>query len=89
VPPLLRAPLTRDHRAVISGLTLTGRLLVRVQEHAFQGPDVVRCLEHLLRQIQGKVLVLWEGAAIHRCQAVQDFLAAGAAQRLQLEHVPG
>jgi hypothetical protein len=42
VPPLLRAPLTRDHRSVISGLTLTGRLLVQLQERAFKGPDVVR-----------------------------------------------
>jgi len=89
VPPLLRAPLTRDHLSVISGLTLSGRLLVQVQEQAFKGPDVVRFLAHLLRQIRGKLLVLWDGAAIHRCQPVKDFLAAGAAYRLRLEHFPG
>lgn len=86
--PLLRVPLTRDHLSVISGLTLTGRLMVQVQERAFKGPDVVRFLAHLLRQIRGKLLVIWDGAPIHRGQAVKDFLAAGAAQRLQLEHFP-
>lgn len=88
-PPLLRVPLTRDHLSVISGLTLSGRLLVQVQERAFKGPDVVRFLAHLLRQLPGKLLVIWDGAPIHRCQAVTDFLAAGAAQRLKLEHFPG
>jgi hypothetical protein len=33
-------------------------------------------------------LVIWDGAPIHRCQAVKDFLAAGAAQRLHLEQQP-
>jgi transposase len=49
----------------------------------------VRFLEHLLRQIPGKLLVIWDGAPIHRAQVVQDFLAAGAAERLQLEVLPG
>jgi len=86
--PLLRVPLTRDHLSVISGLTLTGRLLVQVQERAFNSSDVVRFLVHLLRHVPGKLLVVWDGASIHRGQAVKDFLAAGAAQRLQLEQFP-
>jgi transposase len=89
VPPLLRVPLTRDHLSAISGITLSGRLLLLVQERAFNGLDVVRFLEHLLRQVPGKLLVVWDGAPIHRCQAVKDFLAAGAAQRLHVHHFPG
>jgi transposase len=87
--PILRAPLTRDHWSVIGGLTAEGRLLLQMQEQAFRGPAVVRFLQHLLRQIPGKLLVLWDGAPIHRAQVVQDFLAAGAAERLQLEPLPG
>ncbi len=89
MPPLLRVPLTRDHLSAISGITLTGRVLFQVQERAFNGFDVVRFLEHLLRQVPGKLLVVWDGAPIHRCQAVKDFLAAGAAQRLHLARFPG
>lgn len=87
--PILRAPLTRDHWSVIGGLTAAGRLLLQLQEHAFRGPAVVRFLQHLLRQLPGKLLVIWDGAPIHRAQAVQDFLAQGAADRLQLEQLPG
>ena len=89
VPPLLRVPLTRDHLSAISGITLTGRLLFQVQERAFTGFDIVRFLQHLLRQVPGKLLVVWDGAPIHRCQAVKDFLAAGAGHRLHLAHFPG
>jgi transposase len=38
--------------------------------------------------VPGKVLVLWDGAPIHRGQPVKAFLAAGAAQRLHLERLP-
>jgi len=87
--PLLHAPLTRDHLSVISGLSEDGRLLLAVQERPFRGPDVVRFLQHLLRQVPGPLLVIWDGAPIHRAQVVQDFLAAGAAARLHLEQLPG
>ena len=87
--PILRAPLTRDHWSVIGALTAEGRLLRQLQPQAFRGPAVVRFLQHLLRQLPGKLLVLWDGASIHRGHVVADFLAAGAAQRLQLEVLPG
>jgi len=37
----------------------------------------------------GKLLVIWDGASIHRGQPIKDFLAAGAAHRLRLEVLPG
>ena len=46
-------------------------------------------LKHLMRQIPGKLLVIWDGSPIHRGGAVEDFLASGAARRLQLERLPG
>jgi transposase len=87
--PILDALLTRDHLSAISGLTMDGRLLLQVREHAFRGPAVVEFLRHLLRQIPGLLLVIWDGAPIHRAQSVKDFLARGAAARLQLEQLPG
>jgi transposase len=87
--PIVRVPLTNDHLSVISAVTLDGRLLLRVQERAIRGPDVVRFLQHLLRHLPGKLLVLWDGAPIHRGQAVKDFLAAGGARRIRLEQLPG
>jgi transposase len=87
--PVLRAPLSRDHWSVIGGLTDTGRLLLQMQASAFRGPTIVRFLQHLLRHIPGNLLVIWDGAPIHRAQVVQAFLAQGAAARLHLEVLPG
>lgn len=86
--PVLRAPLIRDHLSVIGGVTADGRLFTHIQDAAFTGETVVAFLRQLLRQIPGKVVVVWDGAAIHRCQEVKDFLATGAARRLQLERLP-
>ena len=86
--PVLHAPLTRDHLSVISGITPAGRLLLQTRDRSLRGPDVVRFLQHLLRHISGQLLVIWDGAPIHRAQVVKDFLAAGGAARLHLEPLP-
>jgi len=82
-------PLTRDHLSAISALTPQGRVFLHVQEHAFSSAEVVAFLRQLLRQVRGKVLVVWDGALIHRSQVIKDFLASGAAWRIQLERLPG
>jgi transposase len=87
--PVLHVPLTRDHLAAIGGLTPDGRLFLQTQDHAYRSPDVVRFLRVLLRKIRGKLLVIWDGAPIHRGQPIKDFLARGAAKRLHLEQLPG
>jgi hypothetical protein len=86
--PVLRAPLTHDHRSVISAITPQGRLFVHIQDRSIRGPDVVAFLRQLLRQIAGKRLVIWDGAPIHRAHAVRDVLAASAATRLHLVQLP-
>ena len=87
--PILSVPLTRDHLAVISGITAHGQLLLRLQGSAFHGADVVRFLNHLLCHLSGKLLIIWDGAPIHRDKSVKAFLAAGGAERLFLEQLPG
>lgn len=86
--PILHENLTRDHLSAMSGITLEGKLYMIEQERAFKGEDVVRFLKHLLHQIEGKLLVIWDGSPIHRGGALKDFLASGAARRVQLEQLP-
>ena len=86
--PIIRAPCNYDHLSVISGITPAGKLLLQVYEHAIRGEQVVAFLEHLLRHQAGKLLVIWDGARIHRCQAVKQFLADGGAERIWLERLP-
>ena len=89
--PVLREHLSRDHLSAMSAITLEGKLYMIEQERAFKGEDVVRFLKHLMRQIEGKKLLpsIWDGSPIHRSRAVKDFLASGAAWRIQLEQLPG
>lgn len=87
--PVLTHKLTRDHLSVISAITAEGKLYMQVQEKAFTSADCIRFLGHLQRQIKGKLLVIWDGAPIHRSKAIKQYLADGAAERLALEPLPG
>ncbi len=87
--PILRVPLTHDHLAAISGITLDGRLYMQTRKDAFNAQGVVGFLRVLLRKIRGKVLVIWDGSPIHKGQPIKDFLTRGAAKRLHLERLPG
>lgn len=62
--------------------------MTQTKEGAFKSPDVVKFLKHLLRQIPGKLTVIWDGASIHRSKEIKAFLKEGAASRLWLEKLP-
>jgi transposase len=87
--PILGEHLSRDHLSAMSGITLEGKLYMLEQDRSFKGEDVVRFLKHLMHQIPGKLLIVWDGSPIHRSRAVKDFLASGASLRVQLEQLPG
>jgi hypothetical protein len=86
--PILKENLTRDHLSAMSGITLDGKLYMLEQERAFKGEDVVRFLKHLLRQIPGKLLLIWDGSPIHHGRAVKDCLGSGAAGRCNWSSFP-
>lgn len=87
--PILRAWWTRDHLSAISALSPEGKLYFHGQDHAIHSDDVVAFLEqHLRREVPGSMVVIWDGAPLHRSHTIQEFLANGAAQRLQLERLP-
>jgi transposase len=86
--PILREWWTRDHLSAISALSPEGKLYFHCQDHAINSDDVVAFLEHLLREVPGSMVVIWDGAPIHRSRTVQAFLVNGAAQRLHLERLP-
>jgi transposase len=87
--PLLRVKLTRDHLSAISGITLDGRLFLQVRPASYDAHAVVGFLRVLLRKISGKIVLIWDGAPIHRAHEIKDFLKRGAAKRLHLEQLPG
>jgi transposase len=86
--PILRAWCTREHLSAISAISPEGKLYFHSQEGAINSADVVAFLEYLLREVSGRMVLIWDGAPIHRSHLIQEFLANGAAQRLHLERLP-
>jgi len=86
--PVVKVKLTRDHLSAMGAITPEGKIIMQTQDHSYKGPDVVRFLQLLTRELPGKLLVIWDGAPIHRCQAVKDYLAKGGAKRIHLERLP-
>lgn len=86
--PTLKVKLTRDHLSAMGGITPEGKIIMQTQDHSYKGPDVVRFLQLLTREIPGKLLVIWDGAPIHHGKAVKAFLTKGGARRIHLERLP-
>ena len=86
--PILREWWTRDHLSAISAISPEGKVYVHSQESALNSADVVAFLEHLLREVPGRMVIIWDGAPIHRSQVIQEFLANGTAQRIHVERLP-
>ena len=61
---------------------------MQVRQESYDSAAVVGFLRVLLRKIPGKILVIWDGAPIHRGHEIKAFLKAGAAKRLHLEQLP-
>ena len=59
---------------------MEGRVLMKILDRAFTGADCVDFLKHLLRQVKGNVIVIWDGASIHRGKAVKEFLRSEPAR---------
>jgi transposase len=86
--PVLRATTRREHLSVASAISTDGRLVSMARATAFNGEGVVGFLRHLLGQIEGKIVLIWDRAKIHHCEAVKQFLRSGAAKRLRLLRLP-
>ena len=86
--PMRREWWTRDHLSAISAISPEGKVYFHSQESALNAADVVACLEHLLREVPGRMVIIGDGAPMHRRQVIQDFLGNGTAQRIHVERLP-
>jgi transposase len=86
--PVLREWWTRDHLSAMSAISPEGKVYFHSQESALHAADVVAFLKHLLREVPGRMVIIWDGSPIHRSHVIQECLANGAAQRMHLERLP-
>ncbi|MDP6716029.1 MAG: hypothetical protein QF368_15605 [SAR202 cluster bacterium] len=83
--PAIKEYLTRDPLSAKSQVTADGKKSMMVQPKAFRSAHVAKFQKHLLRQIGGKLLVIWDGSPIHRSNVIKDCLASGAMDRISLD----
>jgi len=86
--PILHEWWSRDHLSAIAAVSPEGKLYFHSQDHAIDSADVVAFLEHLRREVCGRMVIIWDGAPIHRSHLIKKFRAHDAAQRLHLERLP-
>ena len=86
--PILREWWTRDHLSAISAISPEGKLYFHCQDYPLNSEAVVTFLEHLLREVPGRLVIIWDGSPIHRSQTIKEFLTNGAARRIHLERLP-
>ena len=72
--------------SIIGGLALW-RFYFQMHKGSIKGPQVVEFLKHLQRHLPGKILILWDGAPIHRCLLVKNYVAS-TRRRIVLERLP-
>jgi len=80
-----------DRISAISGISVSPRrfhctLYCQLFEDNIQGEEAAHFLRHLLRQIPGHVIVLWDNGQIHRGDPIQEFLLR--TRRLHLVSFP-
>lgn len=87
-PPALSGPVRREHLSVIGGLTLAGKLYVQVHPTSIGAEGAVKFVRHLLMNIRGPMLLLWDSARIHKGRELEEFRRLDTIGRLKIEHFP-
>jgi transposase len=72
----------------MSGVRIEGHLVTRTRARAMTGFDSISFLQHLHGYFGCKLLVIWDGAPIHRSKEVKEFLADGWTRQIHLERFP-
>ena len=86
--PVLREQAGRDHLSLIAAIAPNGRIYVAGQDQSFTGEDIVWFLGQLCGRYRKRdLLIIWDGAAIHRSEAVKNLLSERPG-RVHLERLP-
>ena len=73
--PLLQESFNWKSLSIVGGITLQ-RFYFQMHKGSIKGPQVVEFIQHLQRHLKARLLIIWDGAAIHRSKLVSDFLVA-------------
>jgi transposase len=68
---------TSDRRALSTAvaLTLSGRIYKRHFDGSIKSEQIIEALQHLQRQVPGKLILIWDRARIHIRKKVRTYLS--------------
>lgn len=84
--PVLHETFNWKSLSLIGGLALW-RFYFQIHKGSIKSLQVIEFLRHLQRHLPGKILILWDGAPIHRSLLVKNYIAS-TRRRLVLERLP-
>jgi transposase len=84
--PLLQETFNWKSLSIIGGLVLW-RFFFQIYSGSIKGLQVVEFLKHLQRHIPSKLLIIWDGASIHRSALVRDYVASTHGQ-VEVQRLP-
>ena len=63
------------------------RFFFQIHAGSIKGPQAIVFLKHLQRHVPGKLMIIWDGASVHRSALVRDYVA-GTNGRVEVERLP-
>jgi transposase len=84
--PVLHETFNWKSLSLIGGLALW-RFYFQIHAGSIKSPQVVEFLRHLKRHVRGKMLILWDGAPIHRSALVKNYVASTKG-RIVIQRLP-
>jgi hypothetical protein len=86
--PILQEGYTRDHLSAISAISPEAERYFAGPGRPLHAEDGAAFLEHLRREVPGRLVMIWARAPIRRRRVGKAFGAHGAAARLHAECLP-
>ena len=84
--PLVKLRANWEKLSTIGGISSDGRFFQHTKSGAIRSEDVIRFFGHILRQVQGIVVVVLDNARMHHAKVTQAFV--GTHERLSLIFLP-
>ena len=86
--PVIRHKCRYKHLCLISAICDRGKMFWNLRSGAFKGGSIVQFLKDLLDFAKKKILIIWDGASIHRSKEVKSFLTSLHEDEVWLECIP-
>jgi transposase len=86
--PVITHKCRYSHYCLVSAICEKGEIFWQKKIGAYKGSHIAQFLSDLLAFAKQKILVIWDGAGIHKSQEVKELLAGLKNKELWLERIP-